>query len=235
MRFAESAGSAVHFIIHLLLNLFLIVGSFVPFLLSALLIIYRTRSIVERMIRGLALFAGTLTAVGVDAAGISVARFTVDTLATTGFAGFAVKAFVAVVVVAAGYGVGKYLITKLRTSRNIAIRGMIFIGMIVHIELLEIYVDAVRRNGFTIGSGAIPNAGFMVGLIAYVVLNYDPQNPQERVSAVLRDVWRNRSGADPYPGPVPPPRPRHAPRDDQPPPADPGYHGPYTDHFPEQR
>jgi hypothetical protein len=237
-------GSAVRFIIQLLLNVFLILGSLVPFLISVVLIIYRNRSVVERMIRGLALFAGTLTVVGLDAAGVSFARFTIDALGAGGLAGALVKVFSAAVALAAGYGVGMYLVVKLRSSRNIAIRGMIFIGVIVHIELLELYVNALHRDGFTIGAGAIPNAGFLVGLIAYVVLNYDPQDPQHRISTVVRDVWRSRSGDDGGPGAFPagrrppsgeasrPVAPKPAPAED---PRKRHESGPYTDRFPEGR
>ena len=161
-------------VLHLLLNLLIILGTIVPFLASAMLIVYRTTGRQERIIRGLAMFTAALLALGTQAAGLTVGRGVVGSLEIGGFAGSVIKlAWMA----AAGFGgamLGRYLTKNLGDSTAIQIRAMVFVGTVAHLELLEIYISSFSRNGLAVGAGAIPVIAFISGLLLYIVFRYDP-------------------------------------------------------------
>jgi hypothetical protein len=162
-------------VLHFILNIFIIVGTIVPFLVAAMLIVYRTTGLQERLIRGLAMFAATLVALGSQAAGLTVGKGVVDMLETRGFVGLMIKLAWIALASYAGAMLGRYLTKNLDASTTLQIRVMVFVGMIVHLELLEVYISSFSRNGFAVGPGAIPDIAFISGLLLYIVLKYDPE------------------------------------------------------------
>jgi hypothetical protein len=161
-------------VLHLLLNLLIILGTIVPFLASAMLIVYRTAGRQERVIRGLAMFTAALLALGTQAAGLTVGRGVVGSLEIGGFGGLVIKLAWMTIAGFGGAMLGRYLTRNLGDSTDIQLRVMVFVGTIVHLELLEIYISSFSRNGIAVGAGAIPVISFIVGLLLYIVFRYDP-------------------------------------------------------------
>ena len=163
-------------LLNLLLNI-LLIGSMVIFLCCGAVAVFKAGSREERMIRGFAVFAGALVVLGSEAAGLTFAQFTVNALSGTGTTGAEAKAVGVILPGIAGVGIGHYLVTQLSESSNIAIRIMAFIGMLATVEFIEIYITGVQRAGLAVGAASIPNISFVVGVILYIVLKYDPENP----------------------------------------------------------
>jgi hypothetical protein len=49
--------------------------------------------------------------------------------------------------------------------------------MLATFEFILIYVRGVQHSGISVGAAVIPNISFVVGVILYIVLKYDPENP----------------------------------------------------------
>ncbi|HEX4832288.1 MAG TPA: hypothetical protein VH478_14490 [Trebonia sp.] len=162
-------------ILHLFVNVLIVVGTIVPFLAAAMLIVYRTTGLQERLIRGLALFTATLVVLGSQAAGLTVGKGIVDMMEVKGFGGLVIKLAWILLAGSAGAMLARYLTNHLYSSTSLQLRVMVFVGMVVHLELLEIYVSSFSRNGFAVGAGAIPDIAFISGLLLYIVLRYDPE------------------------------------------------------------
>jgi hypothetical protein len=180
------------FILGLMLNLMLI-GSLFAFLGAGVLMVRSAEDQIERWIRIGALFAGLMIAIGAQLGGISVSAFIVDALSSTRASGKAAIFAGAAIPGIAGVTVGWYLTHAARRS-DVAIRVMALISTLAAAEFAQIYIASLRRNGLSVGTPAIPNLAFIVGLILWYILRYDksrkPQRPQ----------WMQRRS------PVPPPR-----------------------------
>jgi hypothetical protein len=155
--------------LYFLLNAFIILGSLGGCLAAVLLVVFNTKGWTERIVRGLAIFAGTLVVIGAEAAGLNFSSFAVDTLTH----GWLVK--VAWVLLGGGAGslLARYLVSRIDGGTNLQIRIMILVTIIAHVELLEIYAQNVKRHGFVLGIGALPDVAFIAGLVLYVVFRYD--------------------------------------------------------------
>jgi hypothetical protein len=161
-------------VLHFLLNLLIICASIVPFLAAAMLIVYRTTGLQERIIRGLAMFTAALVALGAQAAGLTLGSGVVSTLEVRGAVGALIKLAWLAVAGLGGAALGKYLTQQLATSSAIQLRVMVFVGTVAHLVMLEIYISSFSRNGFAVGAGAIPDIAFISGLLLYIVFKYDP-------------------------------------------------------------
>ena len=159
--------------LHFLLNAFIILGSLGGCLAAVALVVFNTRGWTERIVRGLAIFAGTLVVMGAEAAGLTFPSFAVDTLSKTGPAGWAIRLTWVVLGAAAGALLARYLISRIDGGTNLQIRVMILVTIIAHVELLEIYAQNLKRHGFVLGIGALPDIAFISGLVLYVVFRYD--------------------------------------------------------------
>lgn len=154
--------------LHFLLNAFIILGSLGGCLAAVLLVVFNTKGWTERIVRGLAIFAGSLVVIGAEAAG-----FPSDQVKTLAHSGSLIT--VASVILGGGAGalLGWYLVSRIGDSTNLQIRIMIMVTIIAHVELLEIYAQDVKSQGFSLGSGALPDIAFIVGLALYIVFRYD--------------------------------------------------------------
>lgn len=184
---------------HFFLNLFIIAGAIAPFLVAVMLIVYRTRGVQERLIRGLALFTAGLVVLGVNAAGLAVGNAVLNSLEVSGFGGFLLKVMWAVAGGGAGVALGRWLTRQLSVSSPVQIRVMVFAGTAAHLELLAIYLSSVQRNGFAIGAGFVPDIFFLAGFLIYIILKYDPE-----------EVRKLRTGLPRRHKAVVPPQPQHA-------------------------
>jgi hypothetical protein len=175
--------------LHFLLNAFIILGSLGGCLGAVLLVVFNTRGWTERIVRGLAIFAGTLVVMGAEAAGLTFSSFAVSTLTHGGLAGWLIK--VAWVVLGGGAGslLARYLVSRIDGGTNLQIRIMILVTIIAHVELLEIYAQNLKRHGFVLGIGALPDIAFITGLVLYVVFRYDTGE-----GSAIRANLRGRAG-----------------------------------------
>ena len=143
----------------------------------------------ELALRVSSLFAGALVVVGAQAAGLSFASFTVGALSST-HPTTAVLSKVAGTVVPGGLGVGMgwYLTRSLYRSQNIAMRIMAFVGMLAASQFAAIYVIATSRRGVQLGATALPNIFFVVGILLYMMLKYDPSRARQTRSASVPGI-----------------------------------------------
>jgi hypothetical protein len=156
-----------------LLNTFIILGSLGGCLAAVLLVVFNTKGWTERIVRGLAIFAGTLVVVGAEAAGLTFSSFAVNSLTHHGgLAGWLIRGAWVVLGGGAGALLARYLISRIDGS-NLQIRIMILVTIIAHVELLEIYAQNLKRHQFGLGVGALPDIAFIAGLVLYVVFRYD--------------------------------------------------------------
>jgi hypothetical protein len=163
-----------------LLNLML-VGSMLAFVACSVLLTLQTDDRFERLIRFGALFAGAMIVIGANAAGLSFAEFIVEAVSTNRPAGAAAKIVAAAVPAGLGVGLGCYLTNSMRRNRNVAIRVMALVGMLAATQFAEIYATAFTEHGPNVGAAAIPNLAFVVGIILWLVLNYDPNKRTTRI------------------------------------------------------
>jgi hypothetical protein len=167
------------------LNIFLhimLVGSLLLFVVYGLLVTFRTNSLIERLIRLAAWFSGAMVVIGARTGGLSFADFTVDALSGTRPASAAAKLIGAIVPATLGIALASYLTNSLRKSNNVAIRVIAFVGMLAATQFAEIYAAAMSTHGVNIGAAAIPNIAFVVGIVMYIVLKYDPEDRTKRFS-----------------------------------------------------
>jgi hypothetical protein len=179
-----------------LLNAFIILGSLGGCLAAVGLVVFNTKGWAERIVRGLAIFAGTLVVIGAQVAGLNFSAFAVHTLTHGGLLGWLIG--VAWVIVGGGAGamLGRYLISRI-DGTNLQIRIMILVTIIAHVELLEIYAQNVRLYKFDLGIGALPDIAFIAGLLLYIVFRYDTGEGRQiraHLGRRARSSWFGRGG-----------------------------------------
>jgi hypothetical protein len=153
----------------------LLLGSLILFVGIVFLTATRGTNGLERALRVLSLFVGAMVVVGAQVAGLSFASFTVDALSNTHpSTALLSKVLGAALPGGIGVGFGWYLTRSLRRSHNIAMRVMAFVGMLAATQFLAIYVVATSRHGVRLGATALPNIFFVVGILLYMMLKYDP-------------------------------------------------------------
>lgn len=185
-----------------LLTIFLhcmLVGSLILFVAYGLIVTFQTSSLVERLIRLGAWFSGAMVVIGAQAGGLSFADFTVNALSGTRPAAEVATLFGALVPGALGVALASYLTNSVRRSSNVAIRVMAFVGMLAATQFAQIYAVALNARGMNIGAAAIPNLSFVVGIVMYIVLTWDPESRNVRRSslrAALRLSWGRHAPAE---------------------------------------
>jgi len=184
-----------------LLNIFLhmmLIGSLILFVLYGVIVTFQTNSLLERLIRLGAWFSGAMVVIGAQAGGLSFADFTVNALSGTRPASDIAKLMGALIPGALGVALASYLTNSVRRSNNVAIRVMAFVGMLAATQFAEIYAAAMSANGLEIGAAAIPNLSFVVGIVMYIVLTWDPEDRTRRSSwrAALNISLRRRGRSE---------------------------------------
>lgn len=155
------------------LNIMLI-GSMLAFVACSVLISLNVDNTGERVIRFGALFAGALVALGAQAAGVGFSQFIVRSMSSTGVditAGVILPG-------AAGVGLGLLFLRAAYRGNIFAMRVMIFIGMLAAVQFAEVYAEAVKMKGYSLGPAVVPNIAFVVGIILFLALTLDPKDPK---------------------------------------------------------
>lgn len=160
-------------LLKVILNIILI-GSMLGFVGCGVYASLAGDGLLERMIRFSMLLSGALVVLGAQAAGLSFAQVITDALASSG-----ILTTTAGVVVpgAAGAGIGAFLVRFTRNGSVFVMRILIFTGMLAAAQFAEIYASAVHADGMALGRAVLPNVSFVVGVLLYVALTYDPKNP----------------------------------------------------------
>jgi hypothetical protein len=129
MKLGQQRGGKMGAVLQFILNLFIVIGTVVPFLAAAMLIAYRTAGLQERVIRGLAMFTATLVVLGSQAAGLTVGKGVVSMLEIRGFGGLVIRVAWILLAGFAGAMLSKYLTKHLDGSTTtLQIRVMVFVG-----------------------------------------------------------------------------------------------------------
>jgi hypothetical protein len=172
------------FLFHLLLNM-LFIASILAVLGYCAGIVLRDVERNEQTVRGLAALAAVVLSLGLQASGISIARGLVHEMSY--HSGGADTARVAVSLVLLAFGIigGRYALRAPEHNSNVAMRLSAFVVMLLASFLIGVYFAGLHRNGFGLGSAALPDAAFVLGLVVYVVFNInpngaDPHAPEQR-------------------------------------------------------
>lgn len=167
-------------LLKIILNTILI-GSMLAFVVCSVCAALAGDSLIERTIRFGMLFSGALVVLGAQAAGLSFAQVITDALTSSG----ALTTTAGVVVPGAvGAGIGSFLVRFTRYGNVFVMRILIFVCMLAGAQFAEIYASAVNTHGLVLGRSVLPNISFVVGILLYVALTYDPKNPKRR------ETWR---------------------------------------------
>jgi hypothetical protein len=152
------------------LNIMLI-GSMLAFVGYSVIICLSADNKGERMMRFGSLFAGALVVLGAQAGRLGFSQFIIRSMSDSGVAITAVSG-------AAGVSLGFVFLRSAYRGNIFAVRVMIFIGMLAAAQFAEIYAQAVKANGYALGTAAVPNIAFVVGIILCLALTYDPKDPR---------------------------------------------------------
>ena len=197
-----SAGDgSVATVLNVLLDL-LLGGSLLLFAWLLIEMVVKASDPQEKLMRALALVGGAVIALAAEASGVSFADFTIDTLTGARPGGGAFTAFSAIVPGGMGAFFAWYFVRMMRTSADMALRLMSFLGMLTIVGFAVIFAQATHVQGVMLGVAAIPNASFVVGLIAGVVAFLPPADAAAssgRRFGRLRDAV-SRRGAPAAPG-----------------------------------
>lgn len=177
----------------------LLIGSMFAFIASAVLLVFKTDNSLERAIRAGAVFSGAMVVLGARAAGLSFGDFIVESMSATTLKGNVAAVAGAVVPSSLGVGLSMHLLRAFKRNETIAIRILGFVGTLAAMQFAEIYAAAVDTRGLDLGKVAIPNISFVVGIILYIVLKFDPQSKRFRPPSAWSQLLR---GSPPLGGSV---------------------------------
>ena len=127
----------------------------------------------ELALRLMALFAGALVVICLQVAGVSFATFSVSALANPHHVNVAARIAGIVLPGLAGVAIGWYLTRSQRRDEDVAMRIMAFTAMLAATQFAAIYVVAMSSRGLELGTTALPNLSFVIGIFIYVMLTYD--------------------------------------------------------------
>lgn len=178
-------AQALNILLHVLL-----LGSLGVYVLVLVRVVLAEEDRTERFIRASALFCGAMIVVGSQAAGAGYAEFIVQALAAAR-PGTALLA--AVIPGVLGVAIGAYLIHAMkRRGEDVTVRLLALIGMLAAASFASIYAFAMREHAGHLGSYAVPNLAFVVGLTLYVILNF--QTVPVRAATTRRWLSANEAG-----------------------------------------
>jgi hypothetical protein len=152
------------------LNIMLI-GSMLAFVAYSVRLSMSADNTGERLMRFGSLFAGALVVLGAQATGVGFSQFIAKSMSNAGVAVTAVSG-------AAGVGLGFLFVRSAYRGNIFAVRVMIFVGMLAAAQFAEVYAQAVKAQGYSLGAAVAPNIAFVVGIILCLALTYDPKDPQ---------------------------------------------------------
>jgi hypothetical protein len=130
-----------------------------------------TANTLERAIRIMAFGAGLLTVLGAKAAGVSISDFMVSSLKQSN--PVLIGIFGVALPVGTGVLVAWYMKTRMEKGNDFGKRIMVFVGVLVTTQFTELYAAVVHVNGFAPSRSLLPNVAFIVGLVLYIITQYD--------------------------------------------------------------
>jgi len=157
------------FVLNGLLDL-LLGGSLLLFVYGLIQLVVREENQMERLLRGMALVAGAVVALGAQAAHVGYATYTVNSLTGTRASGGFFDVISVIIPGGMGATFGWYFIRVLRRSTQKGIRLISFLGMLTIVGFAAIFAQATNVKGVQLGAAAIPNASFVAGMILSVLV-----------------------------------------------------------------
>src|SRR3954467_11700572 len=130
-----------------------------------------TANTLERAIRIMAFGAGLLTVLGAKAAGVSISDFMVSSLKQSN--PVLIGIFGVALPVGTGVLVAWYMKTRMEKGNDFGKRIMVFVGVLITTQFAELYAAAVHVSGFAPSRPLLPNVAFIVGLVLYIITQYD--------------------------------------------------------------
>jgi hypothetical protein len=153
----------------------------------------------EKTLLSMALVAGAIVALGAQSSGVGFASFTVESLTGVRPGGALVKAVAVVIPGGVASGLGWYFLRVTQQSAAKGLRIMTFLGMLTIVAFVEIFAEATKMKGVTLGVAAIPNASFVAGLIITLLVLTPSEEEMSRGASKLKmfgDVFRRRPAAN---------------------------------------
>jgi hypothetical protein len=156
------------------------------------------QSVLEKTMLSMALLAGAIVALGGQVSGVGFASFTVESLTGVRPGGAAVKTIAVIIPGGLAAGLGWYFLRVSQQSAAKGLRIMTFLAMLTIVAFIEIFAEAAKTKGVTLGAAAIPNASFVAGLIITLLVLTPTEEERARGASKFRlfgDLVRRRSPA----------------------------------------
>ncbi len=142
---------------------------------GAYLAIVTTKSIPERIVRGLALTAGTFAYLAAKALGISLPSLIVQSV--EGGKWYSLIFLGAIIPSLAGFFLIRYVMACMMKHDAIAIRVMLMISALVLVMFGDVYIVAAGEAKLDDMRPLLPNVTFLLTMMCYIVFEYRPKDP----------------------------------------------------------
>ncbi len=136
--------------------------------------IIATRSISERIVRGLALTAGAFAYLASKAIGISLPTLVMQSVEAGKWLSFITIG--AIIPSLAGFFLIRYIMSCMRKHDAIAIRVMIMMASLVLVMFADVYITAAGQAKLDDLRPLLPNVTFLLTMMCYVVFEYQPKD-----------------------------------------------------------
>ena len=141
---------------------------------GAFFAITNTKSIPERIVRGLALTAGTFAYLAAKALGVSLPSLVVQSV--EGGKWFSLIFIGAIIPSLAGFFLIRYMMACMKKHDAIAIRVMLMIAALVLVMFADVYVVAASQAKLEDLRPLLPNVTFLLTMMCYIVFEYRPRD-----------------------------------------------------------
>lgn len=141
---------------------------------GAWLAVVSTRSVSERIVRGLALVAGVFAYLAAKALGVSVPSALIRSVDDSHW--FSLLTLGALLPSTAASFLIRYVMRCMRRHDCIALRVMLMVSSLVLVMFSDVYVAAVNQAKLNTLSPLLPNVTFLLTMICYVVFEYEPRD-----------------------------------------------------------
>ena len=136
--------------------------------------IIATRTVSERIVRGIAMTAGTFAYLASKALGISLPTLILEAVAQGKWFSFLLIG--AVIPALAGFFLTRYIMSCMRKHDAIAVRVMIMLSALVFVMFGDVYVAAAGEAKLLDLRPLLPNVTFLLTMMCYIVLEYRPKD-----------------------------------------------------------
>jgi hypothetical protein len=162
--------------LNVFLNL-LLLSALLAFVASVAWITFWSTDIpIERVMRAFAFFGGALVVLGAQATGHGFAQYAVNAFSGVRPAGGGVQFIATVIPGGVGVAMAWYLIRSWKKNEVIGFRILAFVGMLSATSFVVVYAQAFHVKGVALGAAILPNVSFLVGIIIYMMLKFDPSS-----------------------------------------------------------